>query len=346
MGSIELCLDRARVSLPSEGDDALCSGYPLALARIIELAEDPDFVLMASRATLGALSGFRRMKSTVSKWAIRTDCCVGADQVCVLIRAVTDKCHCLDESRQAEILLDDNLADLPDGLNGFADLEREDLYRLAALSSLELNGQKPKSDEASAIVLTRLPCGSPVKEEVVVTGEVFCDDGRTFPRRVSSHCIFVGDPYDLMVHLEPKELWLSAGDNLNQLELALKIQVLQEAGKSRLTHARRWKFGCEFVSIASDYGYMSDGFRAGVLLKAMAAKVLEVPKKGDKKLNTDVKSQDSPRYRIHTDGSRDVGRHTRVIESDLRLNYWDCADGSIEFGAAMDHDDDQVLPEC
>jgi hypothetical protein len=346
MNSVEVCIDRARLNLPPEEDRNLCSSYPLSLGRIVRMAENPDWMLVASRGSLGTFRDFNRAKSDVSAWTSRSGCCVGVKDILQLIKTLTDKCHCLEDLLEAEVLLDAEQAALPSELEGMDDSECEDLRRVILLSYLRRNDRHPTSDGGSTIVLTRLPGGCALTQDVSVAGAVFTNDGRAFRKEVASHCMFTGDPNDLVSHVDPKPLWLSAGGDVSQLALALELQVLKTVGENGLTFARRWKLGCEFVAISSKYRFMSDGFRAGVLLKAMAAKILDVPKAGDHRLHQTAKSQDSDRYRTHEDGSKDTGMHTYITKKGLRLNYWDCADGSIEFGSAMDHAREQLLPEC
>jgi len=345
MDSVEVCLDRARLDTPPEEDSELCSAYPHVLMRVSRAAADPAYTLMLSHETLTMFRRCEGMKSKVSAWAVRSKTFAPSDQILTLMKGIADKCRCIEKYRQADVLLDPDPDDLPSELDGLNHGEQEDLRKIVLLCSLERSSPEPETRAGSAILLTRLASGEALQRDIAAPGEVVWDDGKSFHATIRVHCILAGDPEDLDRGLDPVGLWLTADGHCEQLTLAVNMEVEKEATANGIAHGRKWRFGCEFMSISSRYGFTADTRRARFLLKAMAATILDVPRDGLHRLH---ETEESPndRFRFHEDGTKDIGMHCYIIGTNLRLNYWDCGDGSIEFGAAMDHNKNQLLPEC
>lgn len=339
MRAIELCVDRARLDPPPEDEKSLTDSYVDMLERLNRVAQVRELVdLEVSRDTHRILEDRKGFKLKANKLRALAGVVTPPDVMWNLISSILDRSVTIEDSRGVDIaILRGAVCGMPEELDYLTDSQVRDLGQLVAVAS------RPAQNDASGAVsdpciVTCLPPGKTLHSSVRSCVDlILAGSGVQIQESNDVDCCLVGDPGDAMNSLDPTSLWLDARRDDERIR-AVELMVMKLAPKVDQPRLGKWRFGKEFVQIARKYDYLSKKTRASGLLEQMAYTIL-----GELYMGTPRPLyEDEKRGKVRKRG-QDEGRH-RDIGRDLRLNYWDCGDGSIEFGAACGQHDDQMLP--
>lgn len=339
MRAIELCLDRARLDPPPEDVKSLTDSYVDVLERLNRIAQVQELVrLEVSSDTRRILEDRKGFKSKANKLRTLAGVVTPSDVMWTLVSWILDRSVTIEDSRGVEIAVATGaVCGMPDDLDYLTDSQVRDLGQLVAVAS------RPAPDDTSGTVsdpciVTCLPPGKTLHCSVRSCVDLMlAGSGVQMQENKDVDCCLVGDPGDAMDILDPTTLWLDARGNDERIR-AVEMMTMKVAPKVDQPRLRRWSFGKEFIEIARKYKYLTEKTRANGLLEVMAYTIL-----GEQVMGTPRPLYEDEKCKIVRVRGDDVGRH-RDTGRDLRLNYWRCGDGSIEFGAACGQHDNQLLP--
>lgn len=338
MRTVEICVDRARLEPPSGDDELLDDSYVDVLQRLDRVARIRDLTSVeVSRDTHLILQDRKAFKVMASEWKTRAGAVTPVDVVWVLVKSILDRSVTIEDARGVEIaVLSGPVGGIPDELQYLTSPQVEDLAQLIAMVSRHTQSDG-SVDASDPYIVTCLPAGTALHASVQVCIDLILEDLSEVHESKCFDCTLVGDPGDVMGSLNPTRVWLGARDDEERSQ-AVDMMVMKLAPGVEGPRLRKWRFGSKFIDMARKYEYLAQETRAAGLLEQMAYTILGEPIMGTPR----PLYEDEKRSKVRTRG-QDEGIH-RDIGRDLRLNYWACGDGSVEFGAACGQHDDQMLP--
>jgi hypothetical protein len=339
MRTTEVYLDRNRLEVPACDDTLLNESYVDVLERLDRTAQLRELMTVeVPRDAFRILADRKAFKMRANQWKIRAGAVIPIDILWSLVKSILDRSRKIEDVRGVEIaVLDGPISGMPDQLQYLGDEQLEGLALLVALASRETQSNRHPEGPGPCIV-TCLPPGSKLKASVQLSVDLILEDADEKHEDNVIDCTFVGDPCDVVNAYDPALLWLQAHDDEERSQ-AVVAMVMRLAPSVNRPRYRDWRFGTKFIEIARRYNFLTQERRARLLLEQMAYTILGEPFMGSPR----PLYEDEKRGKLRTRGT-DSGRH-RNIGAGERLNYWDCSDGSIEFGAACGQHDEQLLPE-
>lgn len=338
MDPIEICVDRARLELPPEESKPLGESY-------IDVLEDLDhaahvrkyYLLEVSRDAREILGDRRAFRLKAHAWKLRTGAVTPVDSIWELVRGILDRSRTVEDVHGVDIVvLNDRVDGLPEELQHLTREQVEDLAQIVAMVSEGARGDSSHS-VADPCVVTCLPPARTVQASLHISADMVLENSQERNVCRNIDCLLVGGPQRRVDSIDPVQLWVGAKNDDDRLQ-AIELMVRKIALKVTGARLRKWSLGAEFVEIARKYKYLTEKTRASGLLEVMAYTIL-----GEQRMGTPRPLYEDEKRKIVRVRGNDVGRH-RDVGRDLRLNYWRCGDGSIEFGAACGQHDDQLLP--
>jgi len=342
MESLEVLVDRARLDLPDVEERELCESYVVALQRLADCTDDPLYRLEMTRSTALLIDNVLQAKQRFLAWARETDVGVGGSTLLGLVSSIIARSRRVEAMHNVdEVLLVEDSSELPDALSALTCEEREDLAVLALASTIGVPVSASGDGQTDTRqLITRLSLGVSVEGNAAGKALVSCQ-GEDRSCEFLVPCVFVGDMDTFVEETDPVMVWLSAAGNVERYALAVNLMTLQIARSNMQTVVySQWRFGSKFLEYAKDGGFLDQRDAAEGLVEKMAYAILGTTRMGNARgLRVNKKKGSRDRRR-----GKDKSKHANTGKT-ARLNYWKCANGSLEFGAPCALHDKQVLPD-